>query len=85
MSANKHRLAKSSKPAENSLMSRYATDQEVVQFFASHGIAVTDVHRLGMSRHLKVQGQPVTLPMPASPDECLRIVRECIARIGAKR
>jgi hypothetical protein len=66
-------------------MSRYATDQEVVEFFASHGIAVTDVHRLGMSRHLKVQGQPVTLPMPASPDECLRIVRECIARIAGKR
>lgn len=66
-------------------MSRYATDQEVVEFFASHGIAVTDVHRLGMSRHLKVQGHPVTLPMPASPDECLRMVRECIAHIGAKR
>ena len=66
-------------------MSRYATDQEVVEFFASHGIAVTDVHRLGMSRHLKVQGQPVTLPMPSSPDECLRIVRECIARMAGKR
>ena len=66
-------------------MSRYATDQEVVAFFASHGIAVTDVHRLGMSRHLNVQGQSVTLPMPASPDECLRIVRECISRVGAKR
>jgi maleate cis-trans isomerase len=66
-------------------MSLYATNQEVVEFFASHGIAVTEVHRLGMSRHLKVEGQPVTLPMPASPDECLRIVRECIARIGAKR
>ena len=66
-------------------MSRFATDQEVVEFFASHGIAVTDVHRLGMSRHLKVQGQPVTLPMPASPDECLRIVRECIARTAGKR
>ena len=66
-------------------MSLYATNQEVVEFFASHGIAVTEVNRLGMSRHLKVEGQPVTLPMPASPDECLRIVRECIARIGAKR
>jgi hypothetical protein len=66
-------------------MSRYATDQEVVEFFASHGIAVTDVHRLGMSRHLKVEGQPVTLPMPASPDECLRIVRECIARMAGNR
>jgi hypothetical protein len=66
-------------------MSRYATDQEVVEFFASHGIAVTGVHRLGMSRHLKVKGQPVTLPMPASPEECLRIVRECISRMEAKR
>jgi hypothetical protein len=66
-------------------MSRYATDQEVVEFFASHGITVTDVHRLGMSRHLKVKGQPVTLPMPASPDECLRIVRECIARTADAR
>ena len=50
-------------------MSRYASDQEVVQFFASHGIVVTDVHRVGMSRHLRVQGEPMTLPMPASPDE----------------
>lgn len=66
-------------------MSRYATDQEVVQFFASHGIAVTDVHRLGMSRHLKVKGSPVTLPMPASPDECLRLVRECIARTSTPK
>ncbi len=60
-------------------MSRYATDHEVVQFFAEHGITVTDVHRLCMSRHLKVKGRPLTLPMPASPDECLRLVRECIA------
>ena len=67
------------------LMSRYATDQEVVQFFASHGIAVTDVHRVGMTRHLKVRGQSLMLPMPASPDECLRIVRESIAQVGGKR
>lgn len=66
-------------------MSRYATDQEVVQFFASHGIAVTDVHQVGFTRHLKVRGQSLTLPMPASPDECLRIVRECIAQGGRKR
>lgn len=64
-------------------MSRYASDQEVVQFFASHGIVVTDVHRVGMSRHLRVQGEPMTLPMPASPDECLRLVREHIARVLA--
>lgn len=65
-------------------MSRYASDQEVVEFFADHGIVVTDVQRIGMSRHLRVQGQPLTLPMPASPEECLRIVRECIAQMGAK-
>ena len=64
-------------------MSRYASDQEVVQFFASHGIVVTDVCRVGMSRHLCVQGQPMKLPMPASPDECLRLVREHIARVLA--
>lgn len=64
-------------------MSRYASDQEVVQFFAAHGIIVTDVHRVGMSRHLRVKGQPMTLPMPASPDECLRLVREHLARVDA--
>lgn len=61
-------------------MSRYASDQEVVLFFASHGIEVTHVRRVGKLRHLCVKGQPLTLPMPASPDECLRIVRECIAQ-----
>ena len=60
-------------------MSRYASNQEVTQFFASHGIVVTNVRREGQLRHLRVQGQPLTLPMPASPDECLRIVRDCIA------
>jgi hypothetical protein len=60
-------------------MSRYASNQEVVLFFASHGIKVTDVQRKDPLRHLRVNGQPLTLPMPASPDECLRIVRECIA------
>lgn len=62
-------------------MSRYATDPEVVEFFASHGIVVTDVHRVGMSRHLKVQGQPMTLSMPASPEECLRRVRDFAASL----
>jgi len=60
-------------------MSRYASNYEVTQFFASHDIAVTQVHRDGLLRHLRVNGQPLTLPMPASPDECLRIVRDCIA------
>jgi len=66
-------------------MSLYASDQEVVQFFASHGIEVTDVHRVGKLRHLRVQGHPLTLPMPASAEDCLRIVRDCIAhrrRVG---
>ncbi len=59
-------------------MSRYASNQEVVRFFASHGIEVTNVRREGDWRHLKVNGRPVNLPMPASPDECLRIVRESL-------
>ena len=60
-------------------MSRYASNYEVTQFFASHGIEVTHVHREGPVRHLRVNGQPLTLPMPASPEECLRIVRDFIA------
>lgn len=49
------------------------------KFFASHAIEVTHVRREGPLRHLCVNGQALTLPMPASPDECLRIVRDCIA------
>ena len=60
-------------------MSRYASNQEVAQFFAAHDIEVTHVRREGQLRHLRVNGEPLTLPMPASPEECLRIVRECIA------
>jgi hypothetical protein len=64
-------------------MSRYASNQEVTQFFASHGIVVTNVRRDGDLRQLRINGQPLTLPMPASPDECLRIVREFIVRTVA--
>ena len=60
-------------------MSRYASNQEVVRFFASHDIEVTHVRREGELRHLRVHGQPLTLPMPASADECLRLVRERLA------
>ena len=60
-------------------MPRYASNYEVTQFFASHGIEVTHVHREGPVRHLRVNGQPLTLPMPASPEECLSIVRDFIA------
>jgi hypothetical protein len=59
-------------------MSRYASNQEVVRFFASHDIEVTHVRREGELRHLRVHGQPLTLPMPASADECLRLVHECL-------
>lgn len=61
-------------------MSRYASNQEVVRFFAAHGIEVTHVRREGQSRHLRVQGEPLTLPMPASAEECLLRVRECVSR-----
>lgn len=60
-------------------MSRYASNQDVVRFFATHGIEVTHVRREGALRHLCVQRQPLTLPMDASPDECLRRVRESMA------
>jgi hypothetical protein len=60
-------------------MSRYASNQEVVRFFASHGINVTHVRREGSLRQLRAGGRPVTLPMAASPEECLRIVQECQA------
>ena len=62
-------------------MSRYASNQEVTRFFATQGIEVTNVRREGPLRHLRVKGQPVTLPMAASPDECLRIVQHHIASI----
>lgn len=65
-------------------MSRYASNQDVTHFFATHGITVTNVRREGNLRHLLVQGQPLTLPMPASPEECLRIVREFMERLQTK-
>ena len=61
-------------------MSRYASNQEVVRFFASHGITVTHVRRDGDVRHLRVGDEPLTLPMPARSDECLHLVRKLIAR-----
>ena len=61
-------------------MSRYASDQEVVHFFASHGIEVSEVCRVGLTRHLRAGGKALTLPMDASPDECLRRVREGMAK-----
>jgi len=64
-------------------MPDYASNQEVVQFFASHGIVVTQVFRDGAVRRLNVLGKPMTLPMDASPEECLRRVREHITTITA--
>ncbi|MBN8419446.1 MAG: hypothetical protein J0L73_11055 [Verrucomicrobia bacterium] len=60
-------------------MSRYASNQDVVRFFASHGIEVTRVRREGQVRHLCVNSRALTLPMDADPDECLRRVREGMA------
>lgn len=64
-------------------MSRYASNQEVARFFAGHGIEVTHVRREGDLRHLRVNGQPLTLPMPASAEECLTRVRESLEAIAA--
>lgn len=63
-------------------MSRYASDQEVVRFFAGHGIQVSQVRRAGPVRHLCAGGKALTLPMDASPEECLRRVREGISDAG---
>jgi hypothetical protein len=57
-------------------MSRYASNQDVTRFFASHGIEVTNVRREGNLRHLRVHGSPMTLPMDASPEDCLHRVRQ---------
>ena len=65
-------------------MSRYASNQEVARFFAGHGIEVTHVRREGDLRHLLVHGHPLTLPMPASAEECLRLVRDCLESLGVK-
>lgn len=62
-------------------MSRYASNQDVVRFFAMHGIEVSHVRREGSLRHLRVQEKAVTLPMDADPDECLRRVRESIEAV----
>ncbi len=65
-------------------MGRYASNQDVQFFFASHGIEVTNVRREGPLRHLKLQGHPLTLPMDAPPDECLRLAREFQAACDRK-
>jgi hypothetical protein len=60
-------------------MSQYASNQEVVRFFVTHGIEVTQVMRDGPVRRLNAGGKALTLPMDASPEECLRRVREGMA------
>lgn len=75
----RHRLSVFTFSFAHPAMSRYASNQEVMRFFASHGIEVTHVRREGDLRHLRVHGLPVCLPMPASADECLRLVRAHLA------
>lgn len=55
---------------------RYATNREVIAFFASHGLTVTDLKIKGGFRHLKCNGVSIALPMPMSADDCLALVRE---------
>lgn len=55
---------------------RYATNHEVIAFFARHGLTVTDLKIKGGFRHLKCRGVDVALPMPMSADDCLALVRE---------
>ncbi|WP_395739754.1 hypothetical protein [Prosthecobacter sp.] len=62
-------------------MARYASNQDVVRFFASHDIEVSHVRREGPVRHLQAAQKAITLPMDASPEECLRIVREAVAAV----
>ena len=55
---------------------RYATNREVIAYFALLGIEVTNVRIKGKFRHLECKGVPIQLPMDASPGECIRLVKE---------
>ena len=64
-------------------MSKYATNHEFIAFFQKHGIAVAGP-RIDKPTHTRrftvsATGLPMSLPMDASPAECLRLVREHIA------
>ncbi len=65
-------------------MSRYASNQEFIAYLASqHGIAVERV-RVDKPSHTRqftvtATGKPMSLPMDASPAECVRLIRAHLA------
>jgi len=63
-------------------MPRYATNQEFTVLFASRGIEVKDVRRDHEAhvRRFTVNGQAMELPMDASPEACVRLVRMQMAK-----
>jgi hypothetical protein len=64
--------------------SHYATNEEFTDFFAARGIDVENVRigQLEHRRHFNVVGLPsMSLDMDASPDECLRLVKQFIAEM----
>jgi hypothetical protein len=62
-------------PMSLRLPRRYATNQEVIAFFAILGIEITNLKVKGRHRHLTCREVEIQLPMDASPDECVRLVR----------
>lgn len=65
-------------------MPHYATTAEFTAFFASHHIEVKDVRRdrAAHVRRFTVGGKPMELPMDASPEMCLHLVRAQMAAAG---
>lgn len=65
-------------------MPHYATTAEFTAFFASHHIEVKDVRRdrAAHVRRFTVSGKPMELPMDASPEMCLHLVRAQMAAAG---
>lgn len=68
-------------------MSRYASNQEFIAYLASqHGIAVERV-RVDKPSHTRqftvtATGKRMSLPMDASPAECVRLLREHLAAVA---
>jgi len=66
-------------------MPHYATTPEFTAFFAKRGIEVKNVRR-DRAAHVRlftVNGHPMELPMDASPEMCLHLVRAQLAALSA--